>query len=106
MGACLANCKRYTWADLKENNVKFEWQWGIRIFEEKWRKFNIKIQNLSHSFERNWACCEECHKSMDKASDFIVSVSDKDDDDDHENKDEEKFDEEVTHFDNIDDEEE
>ena len=43
---------------------------------------------------------------LQKLSDFIVSVSDKDDDDDQEEKDEEKVDEEVPHFDNIDDEEE
>ena len=43
---------------------------------------------------------------LHKLSDFVVSVSDKDDDDDQEEKDKEKDDEEVTHFDNIDDEEE
>lgn len=39
-------------------------------------------------------------------SDFVVSVSDKDEDDDELEKDEEIDAKEVTHFDNIDDEEE
>ena len=43
---------------------------------------------------------------LHKVSDFIVSVSDKDDDDNQEEKDEDNFGEEVTHFDNVDNEEE
>ena len=69
-------------------------------------KFNtnlILINGIEHVVKNatnTWKNIYNLHKK----SNFVVNVSDKEDDGEHE-KDEEIDDEEVTHYDNIDDEE-